>query len=67
VDWLYVVVISGSIAASSYPTEEACQGHKVVFDREHKVSGLCVKAPTPSTGLIYNNCVVNVIYGNNCN
>ena len=44
-DWIYVVVIAGSIATSGYPNEEACQGHKVVFDRDHKSNGICVKMP----------------------
>lgn len=44
-EWIYVVVMAGSIAVSGYPTEEACQGHKVVFDRDHRVAGVCVKMP----------------------
>lgn len=51
-EWIYVVVTAGSIAVSGYPTEEACQGHKVVFDREHKVAGVCVKMPLSSSGLV---------------
>jgi hypothetical protein len=44
-EWIYIAVIAGSIATSGYPNEEACQGHKVVFDRDHKTNGVCVKMP----------------------
>jgi hypothetical protein len=49
-EWIYIAVIAGSIATSGYPNEEACQGHKVVFDRDHKTNGVCVKMPQYATG-----------------
>jgi hypothetical protein len=58
-EWIYVVVIAGSIASSGYPNEEACQGHKVVFDRDHKANGVCVKMPQPTTGITLNSIYLN--------
>jgi hypothetical protein len=51
-EWIYIAVIAGSIATSGYPNEEACQGHKVVFDRDHKTNGVCVQMPQLSSGIL---------------
>lgn len=48
--WLYAVIVGGgTLATQLFPTEEACQGHKVVFDRGQKVSGACFKMPQQVT------------------
>ena len=44
-DWIFIGVIAGMITSGGFPTEEACLGKKAVWERDHKVTALCVKVP----------------------
>lgn len=58
-EYIYIAIISGSIAASGYPNEEACLGHKAIFDRDNKVNGVCVKMPMRTLPTIGTVCLYN--------
>lgn len=45
-DWIFITVIAGMITTGGFPTEEACLGKRAVWERDHKIAGMCVKAPT---------------------
>ena len=42
--WIYIGVLSGSIVTGGFDSEEHCEGHRVMLERQ-KVAGKCVQAP----------------------
>lgn len=47
-EWIYVGVILNSILTGSFPTEEACLGHKAMLEKQ-KISGTCINSPSAWT------------------
>lgn len=60
-DWIFVAVLAGSIVTSGHSTEEQCLGRKAVIERDNKIIGTCIKAPSYSTGLILNGTCINCV------
>ena len=42
--WIYIGILSGSIVTGGFDSEEHCEGHRVMLERQ-KVAGKCVAAP----------------------
>ena len=59
-DWIFVAVLAGSIVASGHPNEESCLGRKAVIEKENKLTGVCIKAPSHSSGLTYSGPILNI-------
>jgi len=58
-DWIFVAVLSGSIVTSGHSTEEGCLGRKALIERDSKIIGTCIKAPSHNntwTYGTYNSC-----------
>ena len=52
-DWIFVAVLAGSIVVSGHPSEESCLGRKAMIEKESKIAGACIKAPSRLAGLTY--------------
>jgi len=48
-EWIFVVVLAGSIVTSGHSSREACDGRKATFEREYRVSGQCINMNWEST------------------
>lgn len=42
--WIYIGIIAGSIMTGGYDTQEHCEGHRVMLEKQN-VAGKCVEAP----------------------
>ena len=48
-EWIFVAVIAGSIVTSGHSTEEQCLGRKAIIEKDNKIVGTCIKAPSHGT------------------
>jgi len=48
-EWIFVAVIVGSIITSGHSTEEQCLGRKAIIEKDNKIVGTCIKAPSHGT------------------
>lgn len=54
-NWIFIAVIAGSIVSSGHDTEEQCLGRKAIIEKDYKIVGTCIKAPSRNSGLAYYN------------
>ena len=52
-EWIFVAVIAGSIVTSGHSTEEQCLGRKAIIEKDNKIVGTCIKAPSHSSSLMF--------------
>ena len=59
-DFIFGAVLAGSIVVSGHPSEESCLGRKAMVEKENKIAGTCIRAPSHSSGLTYNGPILNL-------
>ncbi len=65
--WIFIAVIAGSIVVSGHDTEEQCLGRKAIVEKDNKIVGTCIKAPSHSWLPVYNGSSIQLCTGITCN